>query len=127
MTLNPEDWTTAAEAARLMSIEPQRVLQLADDGALDVIRPWPRVTLIGRRSMAEYLAGYRQPKIGLPFARIWLLKHCQAASVQEIDIDTARDRLRDFIEEARPRWDATRKDLWALGMADSLWTTGAAA
>jgi len=127
-TINADEWTTASEAARLLGVSSQRIIRMADeDGSLDVIRPWPHVTLVGRRSLAAWLAGARQERIGPANARRWLLKQCQAAQVQEIDIDVARDRLRDFIEQARPRWTPVRKDLWALEMAGTLWSTGAAA
>jgi hypothetical protein len=126
MMLETTEWTTTSEAARLLGVSTQRVAAMADEGLLDIQRPWPHTALIGRRSLAERLAGTRPERIAPADARRWLLKRSGAKTVQEIDVNDVRDRLRDFIEETRPRWDNSRKDLWALNMASKLWRSGAA-
>lgn len=120
-------WTTASEAARLLDVSPQRVQQMADDGIINVLRPWPHVSLVSRRSIAEWLAGDRPEPIRPRDARLWMLKHLGVDDVQRLDIDTVRDEMRAFIEFARPLWDSQRKDLWALSTAPRLFRIGAPA
>jgi hypothetical protein len=50
-TINPAEWVTAAEAARLLGISHQRVHQLTERGALAAVRPWPLVTLVSVESI----------------------------------------------------------------------------
>lgn len=122
--IDTEEWVTGSEAARLLDVTPQRVMNMADDGLLDVIRPWDRVALIGRRSIAEWLAGERPARIQPFDARRWLLKRYGVATVQEININIVRDALLEFVMDARPRWAKVRQDLWALEMADRLFSSG---
>lgn len=126
MQIETDEWITAGEAARLLGVTHTRVIQMADEeGTLDVLRPWPRVVVIGRQSIEEWEAGGRQTRIKATMVRRWLLDTTKAATVQEVDINVVRDLLRDYIEANRPRWDAKRKDLWALDMASVLWSSGA--
>lgn len=120
MDLNTDEWTTASEAARLLKVSSTRVGQLADDGVVDAIRPWPHVLLVGRRSIAERLAGDMPLRIVTSEARRWLEKRHQTAHVESIDINVAREDLLVFILERRPMWSKKRQDLWALGMASRL-------
>lgn len=116
----PSDWTTSSEAARLLGCSPQRVNQMTEEGSLEVLRPWPRVTLIGRRSIAEWLAGHRQSRIGIGFCRRHLLEQAGLRDIHDLDINVMRDQLRELIAAERPRWDNERADLWALNMASRL-------
>lgn len=127
MQLETEEWVTGSEAARLLSVTPQRVMTMADDGLLEVTRPWDRVALIRRRSIADWLAGNRPARIQPYDARRWLLKRYDVGSVQEININVVRDALLEFVMDARPRWTKVRQDLWALEMADRLFSSGSPA
>ena len=127
MKIETDEWTTASEASRILHCSHQRIMAMADDdGSLDAIRPWPHTLLIGRRSLAEWVAGARPQRIQPAQARAWVLERTGAGKIQELDIDVVRDLLREFIAEARPRWEAQRSDLWALTMAGRLWGSGAA-
>jgi hypothetical protein len=120
MDLNTDDWTTASEAGRLLNISHQRVNQLADDGVIDAVRPWPHVLLVGRRSIAERLAGEMPSRIVTAEARRWLLARHNTGFIENIDINTAREELLEFILERRPAWPKKRQDLWALNMTSRL-------
>ena len=122
MIIETDDWLTGGEAARLLDVLHSRVMAMAKkDGSLDFVQPWDHVTLVRRADVEAWMAGERQERIGPPQAKRWLLKRAQSASVNEMDINDVRDMLRDYIEDARPRWDNARKDLWALNMASTLW------
>lgn len=120
MQIDTEAWTTGSEAARILGVSSTRVMAMAEEGSLEVIRPWPRMALISRRSMAEWVAGARPPKISALHVRRWLFKDQQVTSLADIDVNVMRDQVRAFIEDARPRWENERKDLWALQMASQL-------
>ena len=125
MQIETDDWVTAGEASRLLDVSHTRVIKMIDDdGSLDAIRPWDHVVLVGRESLDHWIGGARQPRIQPAQVRKWVLAKSTAASIQAMDIDVVRDLARDFIEEARPRWDNTRKDLWALNMASFLFASG---
>lgn len=126
MNINTDEWVGSSEAARLLSISPQRVSQLVSDGSLDVLRPWTHVTLVSRRSIAEWLAGARQQRLSAAEIRRWLMKRSGATDVADIELEQARDLLLEFIMEARPRWSKARQDLWALTAASEAWRTGRA-
>ena len=118
MQLDTDAWCTAAEAARLLGVSPQRVNDMVnEDGLLDVIRPWDRVTLVSRHSLAEWLAGVRPPRIMRKDAREWACKQTGVDDLAALDREHVRDLMRQFIAAARPRWDAQRCDLWALNVA----------
>ena len=119
MNIDSDEFVTLSEAARLLGVSPQRVDTLADRGLLDVVRPWPYVTLIGRRSIAARLAGEQVTRIDTGNTRRWLRT---ARGDDVVEPYETRDYLRDFIETARPYWDNGRKDLWALNMASTLAT-----
>lgn len=125
--IDPAEWTTASEAARLLGVSSQRVFVMADDdGSLDVLRPWPRVTLISRKSIATWMSGQRQLSTRPADAKRWLLKRTQVDDLHALHIDVIRDEMREYIEIARPRWTHKRKDLWALETAYKLFSpTGA--
>ena len=118
--ITPSDWVTASEAARLLGCSHQRVSQLIDEGSVDSIRPWPYVTLIGRRSIAQRMAGQRQDRISVYEAR----RYIRDLDADTSDLDLMRDSLREFIAQRRPRWEPQRLDLWALTMAQRLLATG---
>lgn len=125
MQIETDEWMTASEASRLLGVTHTRIAAMADeDGSLDIIRPWPRMSLVSVASVTAWQGGARQPRIQPAQVRKWLLARMRAATVQELDIDVVRDEVRDFIEEARPRWADGKKDLWALDMASHLWRGG---
>ena len=122
MHLETDEWVTVSEAGRLLDVSHQRVQQMADeDGTLDIVRPWPRVTLIGRLSLAEWLAGKRPPRIRPSDGKAYVLEHAEQPTLAAVNINVARDLLREFIGEARPRWTNLRLDLWALNTASTLY------
>ena len=120
MNLNTDEWTTASEAARLLNVSATRVGQLADDGVVDAVRPWPHVLLVGRRSLAERLAGEMPERINTAQARNYLEKRHQTAFIETIDVNVGREELLEFILERRPLWPKKRQDLWALNMMSRL-------
>ena len=121
MIIDSDEWVPSAEAARLLTVSRQRVLQMADEeGALDWIRPWPQVTLIGRTSIAEWLAGKRLPPLQTAEVRRFVLARTGADTVRDLDLDTVHEFTRTFIEEARPRMSDRHKDLWAVNTAERL-------
>ena len=124
MIIDSDRWVTASEAARLLRCSPQRVLTMTEEGSVDALRPWPRVLLIGRESIASWLAGYRPPRIAVSDARRYICKRNEVSDVQTLDLDEVRDQLRAFIADARPRWESPRCDLWALDMAGKLMRSG---
>lgn len=117
--LRIEDWTTGAEAARLMGLSRQRVGQMADEGVLEAVRPWPQVQLISRRSVAEWLAGGKErmlPIVPMEIRR-YVGRHTGGLTPRTIPRDRLEDLVGAFITERRPRWTPQRRDLWALEQA----------
>ena len=123
--IDPEAWTTASEAARLLGVTPQRVLTMADEGTIDVLRPWPRVALISMASVQARLDGERAERIMPADARRFVLARFGADSVHTLRPEDVQASLNLFIEGARPRWDLARRLRWAAGMTGRLLTTGA--
>jgi len=122
MNIETDEWITAGEASRLLGVSQERIRAMGnEDGSLERISPWPRVSLISRASVEDRLAGVRQVRIGPPQARRWALKRMGIETLGNADIDELRDVLLDFIMESRPRWAKVRQDLWALDMASRLW------
>jgi hypothetical protein len=50
--IDPDEWVTQAEAARLLGISPQRVQQLCAKGMLRSTRPWTKVALVAASDVA---------------------------------------------------------------------------
>ena len=120
MNLDTDEWTTASEAGRLLKITHQRVHQLANDGVIDAVRPWPHVLLVGRRSIAERLAGEMPTRIVTAEARRYLEERHNTRFIEDIDINVGREELLEFILARRPMWTKKRQDLWALNMMSRL-------
>lgn len=122
MKIDTDEWITAGEASRLLGVSQERIRAMGnEDGSLERISPWPRVSLISKASVEDRLAGVRQVRIGPPQARRWALKRMGVESLEHADLGALQDLLLDFIMESRPRWDKVRQDLWALDMASRLW------
>lgn len=124
MLIDPDAWVQQSEAARLLRCSPQRVSDMIDEGLLDVLRPWDKVTLVGRRSIADWLMGIRPHPIRPRDARIWLLAKPEVTSVHDMDLPDVQDAMLEFITEVRPRWDQQRRELWALETAPKLFRMG---
>lgn len=122
MNLDTAEWITIGEAADLLGVSRQRVHALGDEGLLDVVHPWTRVTLVGRESVEarqhrkEF--GVLQPsKAG---AYRWVAEHLDVKHVRRQDPDVVRDLVLAYVEHSRPRWDRRKKELWALDIASQL-------
>lgn len=121
--INPDEWTTASEAARLLGISSTRVLMLADDGVIDVLRPWPRVALVSMESIRARQAGEQLPRLMTTDARRYVLSRANARSIHELIPSDIEGHLIAFITEARPLWDAERRVGWVEDMQQRLLTT----
>jgi hypothetical protein len=119
-TINPAEWTTVSEAARTIGVTPQRVSQMAADGHLDVIRPWPHIALVSLASLAAWQTGTRV-RLDMATARSHVLATSGAATMSDVDPSTVLDALLEFVVGARPRWSLTRCVDWAEAMTSRLW------
>lgn len=124
-TIDPAEWTTASEAARLLGISHQRVLVLGDEGTIDVLRPWPRVALVSLASIAARQAGERAARVMPADARRDVLRRAGVRSIHELTEGDIEGHLVAFITDARPLWDTERCNAWATDMAQRLLASGA--
>ena len=126
--INPDEWTTASEAARLLGVSHQRVLTMANvDGSLDIIRPWPHVTLIGRASISRWQTGARQARITTAEVRRFVLARTDCGDVRTLNTSDLEGWVQAFIDEQRPRWSKAKRSEWAQSMARRLYNVTAVA
>jgi hypothetical protein len=128
MNIETDDWVTLSEAARMLGITPSRVNQMANQGLREVVRPWPRICLIGRRSVAERAGGDTVTRLsrGTAMRRI-AARHGVAGNpirqdrltaditrvIAGLDRKALRSELYEFVTEARPHWCERRRMAWA--------------
>ena len=57
-----EDWITTAEAAEMLGLTQRRVRQLLDEGELEFRKVTPRLVMVYKPSIENYLQGKSQEK-----------------------------------------------------------------
>lgn len=121
-TIDTSQWLTLSEAARILGVTHQRVFTMAEEGSLDIIRPWPRVALVSRQSVTAWLQGERLHRTDIGQAREWLRER-GVDPHREAAVQTEGEMLA-FIHHYRPRWDDARQREWAQRMTHRLITSG---
>ena len=137
MKIETDDWVTESEAARLLGLTASRVGQMVNQGLLEALRPWPGVGLIARRSVAERAAGEPAARVSRGTAMRWIAaRHAVAGHsvrpdritadidrvVTGLDRKALRSELYEFITEARPHWNESRRQTWVADLAARILT-----
>lgn len=118
--MNPDDYVSAAEAARMLGVSRQRVSQMIHTGALPGVHPWPRAVRVPRAAIDAWVAGERPKPIHRTAARQYVLFVSEAGSIDMIDRAQLAALCRQFATERRPEWGPGEVRRWADKMADNL-------
>jgi hypothetical protein len=121
-----------SEAARLLGLTASRVNQMVNQGLLEAVRPWPRVCLIARRSVAERAGRDAAERLSRGTAMRWVAARHGVAdhptrpdritaeikrAVAGLDPKALRAELYEFITDARPHWSTSRRMAWVADLA----------
>jgi predicted DNA-binding transcriptional regulator AlpA len=119
--VNPDQYVSAAEAARILGVTRQRVSTMVNDGDLPgTVYPWPRAVRIPLASIEAWKAGKRRIPVTRTAARAYVLAAEGAASAEWVSLPKIRKHTRAFIDERRPEWTPVARRAWAYEMADAI-------
>jgi hypothetical protein len=105
---------------------------MVNQGLLEAVRPWPRVCLIARRSVAERTGGDGTQRLSRGTAMRWVAARHGVAGhairpdritadikrvIAGLDPNALRSELHEFITEFRPHWSKSRRMAWVADLA----------
>jgi hypothetical protein len=135
MNIETDDWVTMPEAAKVLGLTTSRVHQMANQGGLEVIQPWPRVRLVARRSVTERLGRNTAIRLSRGTAVRWIAaRHGVPGHPVRSDRITAamnrviaglkpkalRSEVYRFVTEARPQWSESRRTAYVVDLVSQI-------
>jgi hypothetical protein len=124
MKIETDEWVTPSEAAACLGVTPSRVNQMANQGLVESVRPWPHVRLIGRRSVAERFNAETRSRVSRGTAMRWIAARHGVTGhpvrpdritadmnrvIAGLDPKALSAEVYQFVTEARPHWSESRR------------------
>jgi excisionase family DNA binding protein len=118
--MNPDDYLSAAETARVLGVSRQRVSAMITEGDLPAVYPWPRAVRIPRSAVEAWKAGDRPEPVHRTAARHYVLYEGDVMSIDSLSEEEINALCRKFIRERRPNLRPVDIEAWSKSMTATL-------